>query len=260
MLFNLPAMNNKAPSSDRLAREAQFHDHLYSAGTRQAAEKYYAVSRRSREAYERLLLEEAKRGERILEYGCGQGSYAFELAAAGAHVIGIDISAVAIEQSRNEARVRNLSNRAEFCVMNAERTTFADNSFDLVCGTGILHHLNLSASYGEIARILKPAGRAIFVEPLGHNPVINWYRRNTPAMRTPDEHPLLMDDLRLAGTFFRRVDLRYYHCLDLLTVPLRNSFLFTPVCYVASGIDRLMMTVIPPFRRWAWTVTMVMVK
>jgi len=95
---------------------------------------------------------------------------------------------------------------------------------------------------------------------MGHNPLINWYRRNTPAMRTPDEHPLLMADLRLAAAFFRRVEFRYYHCLDLLTVPLRNSFLFTPSCYVASGIDRLMMTVIPPFRRWAWTVTMVMVK
>ena len=128
----MSATDDNLSSSNRLVREAEFHDHLYSTGIRQAEEKYYAVSRRSRDAYRRLLLEQATRGGRILEYGCGQGSYAFELAAAGAHVTGIDISAVAIEQSRNEARVRNLSGRAEFCVMNAERTAFAGNSFDLV--------------------------------------------------------------------------------------------------------------------------------
>jgi SAM-dependent methyltransferase len=199
-------------------------------------------------------------GKRVLEYGCGEGSYGFDLAAAGAIVTGIDISPVAIEHAVQDARRRNLSASICFSVMNAEQTTFPDKTFDLVCGTSILHHLDLSASYGEIARILKPAGRAIFVEPLGHNPVINWYRRRTPAMRTADEHPLLMSDLRLAREFFRRVDLKYYHCLDLLTVPLRNSFLFTPACHFASGVDRMLMAILPPFRRWAWTVTIVMVK
>jgi len=253
-------MTNNSPSPDRLVREAEFHDHLYSTGIRQSAEKYYAVSRSSRDAYKRQILEDAKRGARVLEYGCGQGSYAFDLAVAGAHVTGIDISPVAIEQSLIEARERNLSARAKFFVMNAERTTFADNTFDLICGTSILHHLNLASSYREIARILKPGGRAIFVEPLGHNPVINWYRRRTPSMRTTDEHPLLMSDLRLSQSVFGKVDFQYHHCLDLLAVPLRNSFLFTPFCYITSSMDKILMATIPPFRRWAWTVTLIMVK
>lgn len=253
-------MKNNPPSPDRLVREAEFHDHLYSTRIRQSAEKYYAVSRSSRDAYKRQLLEDATRGARVLEYGCGQGSYAFDLAVAGAHVTGIDISPIAIEQSIIEARERNLSASADFFVMNAERTTFADNTFDLICGTSILHHLNLASSYREIARILKPSGRAIFVEPLGHNPVINWYRRRTPAMRTVDEHPLLMSDLRLSQSVFSKVDFQYHHCLDLLAVPLRNSFLFTPVCCITSSMDQILMAIIPPFRRWAWTVTLVMVK
>ena len=250
-----------APSSPgRLVREAEFHDHLYSKGVRQTAEKFYVITHRSRAAYKQLLLQDAARGARVLEYGCGQGSHAFDLASAGAHVTGIDISSVAIEQSILEARERSLSSRADFFVMNAEKTTFADNTFDLVCGTSILHHLNLAVSYGEIARILKPGGRAIFVEPLGHNLAINWYRRRTPAMRTVDEHPLLMDDLRLARSFFSKVDLKYYHCLDLLAVPLRDTFLFGPVSAIAAGADQLLMTIIPPFRRWAWMVTMIMKK
>lgn len=243
----------------RFQREADFHNHSYASDVRHGAAKYYTVSRGSHAAYSAMLHADVF-GKSVLEYGCGEGSYAFDLAAAGAIVTGIDISPVAIEHAVQEARTRNLSASIGFYVMNAEQTTFPDKTFDLVCGTGILHHLNLSASYGEIARILKPGGRAIFMEPLGHNPFINWYRGRTPAMRTADEHPLRMSDLRLARTFFRRVDLRYYHCLDLLTVPLRNSFLFTPACCFASAMDRMLMAIMPPFRRWAWMVTMVMVK
>lgn len=40
-----------------------------------------------------------------------------------------------------------------------------------------------------------------FSEPLGHNPIINWYRNRTPEMRTEDEHPLLIKDIEFAKIF-----------------------------------------------------------
>jgi ubiquinone/menaquinone biosynthesis C-methylase UbiE len=64
--------------------------------------------------------------------------------------------------------------------MNAEATTFPDNSFDLICGSSILHHLNLDKACAEIRRILRPDGGAVFIEPLGHNPLINMFRKLTP--------------------------------------------------------------------------------
>jgi len=51
--------------------------------------------------------------------------------------------------------------------MNAEELKFADDYFDIVCGGAILHHLDLNKALSEIARVLKPDGKAIFVEPLG---------------------------------------------------------------------------------------------
>ena len=51
------------------------------------------------------------------------------------------------------------------------------NRFDIIYGTGILHHLNLKACLDEIERILKPGGKFVFIEPLGTNPVINLYRK-----------------------------------------------------------------------------------
>jgi hypothetical protein len=44
------------------------------------------------------------------------------------------------------------------------------------------------------------------MEPLGHNPLLNWYRARAPDLRTPDEHPLLARDLALAESCFDEVD------------------------------------------------------
>ena len=57
----------------------------------------------------------------------------------------------------------------------------------------------------EIARTLKPGGTALFIEPLGHNPAHQLYRRMTPSMRTADEHPLLQSDLASARRHFGEV-------------------------------------------------------
>ena len=61
--------------------------------------------------------------------------------------------------------------------------------FDIVYGTGILHHLEINKCLNEIHRILKPDGNLLFVEPLGTNPLINLYRKFTPNSRSKDEHP-----------------------------------------------------------------------
>jgi ubiquinone/menaquinone biosynthesis C-methylase UbiE len=184
-------MDNK----ERLQSEKEFHNEAFSQNTRAAAKKYYKSASISKEKYRELLFENVK-GKRVLEYGCGPGSAAFDLASRGAKVTAIDISDVAIEQASEEAEKEKLD--IEFHVMDAENLEFEANYFDLICGSGILHHLDLDSSYKEINRTLKKNGKAVFFEPLGHNPIINLYRKLTPAMRTDDEHPLLMRDLELA--------------------------------------------------------------
>ena len=51
--------------------------------------------------------------------------------------------------------------------MDAEHTNFPDNSFDVVTGSAILHHLNIENCYQELHRILKKDGHAVFKEPMG---------------------------------------------------------------------------------------------
>jgi SAM-dependent methyltransferase len=140
--------------------------------------------------------------------------------------------------------------------MDAENTDFADQSFDLVCGTGILHHLDLEKAYSELARILKPGGRAIFLEPLGHNPLINLYRKLTPSLRSQDEHPLKIKDLRFARQFFNRIRIKYFHLLILMAVPFRSTTIFEFLINILGAIDGIIFTLAPLLRRYAWTAVM----
>ena len=237
---------------ERSRREAEFHDQRYagSHGRRTAARKYYSVFAECRAAYVDKILEGID-GSRVLEYGCGPGGYVTRLAKAGASVVAIDISREAILQART--RIPKGLN-VELLEMNAEAMDFPDGEFDMVCGTGILHHLDLERAFGEIHRVLKPGGRALFIEPLGHNPAINAYRRRTPDMRSVDEHPLLMSDFALARRFFPNVELTFFNLLTLLAVPLRALPVFGRTVKVLSRGDRALMQAAPFTRKYAWNV------
>lgn len=237
---------------DRIERERDFHDQRFrdsDADVREGLGKYYSVYTLNTALFNRLLGRYLP-GTDALEYGCARGEKALHWARRGARVTGIDISSAAVAIANAEAERASLT--ARFHAMDAERLGFADGSFDNVFGEGILHHLDLERACAEIARVLRPDGRAVFVEPLGHNPVFNLYRKLTPAMRTDDEHPLRMRDLALMRRFFERVDVHYFHIATLAAVPFRNTVAFKPLLAVLQAFDRSLMRLLPPIRRWAW--------
>jgi ubiquinone/menaquinone biosynthesis C-methylase UbiE len=244
-------------TEERLKREAEFHDHRYADDTSASRDPFYEVARRAFDRYKEQVLE-APSGLRVLEYGCGPGSQAYDLARAGAQVDGIDISPVAIGMARRAAAARGLADRCTFNVMNAEAMTFPDATFDRIVGSGILHHLDLDKSFREIRRTLKPGGRAIFLEPLGHNPAINWYRRRTPGMRTPDEHPLVQKDLEAAARQFSLVSPEFFHLLVLVLVPLRRSSFFQVAHRLLGMVDDVLLSPRSPLRWTAWIVVLTM--
>jgi ubiquinone/menaquinone biosynthesis C-methylase UbiE len=181
------------------------------------------------------------RGADILEYGCAKGRLELYARLGAKSITAIDISDVAINEAGLEARAQNLTN-AKFLVMNAEEMTFADRSFDLVFGSGIIHHLDIEKSMAEIRRILRPNGRAIFWEPLGHNPLINVYRKLTPTARTVDEHPLLRSDFETMQGKFKSVLVTRYGLFSLLAVPFRRSAVGSILCDTLNRFDDLLLS------------------
>jgi SAM-dependent methyltransferase len=246
----------------RYEKEAAFHDAL-AEGEERPADRFYAVNASSWDYYRGLILREARlaqerRGEaKILEYGSGIGAYSsLALAEAGYPSIGIDISEGSVRASAERAARVVPDVPVEYRAMNAEALEFEDDSFDLVCGNGIIHHLDLERAYAEVARVLRPDGVAVFAEPMGHNPLINLYRRLTPDQRTDDEHPLREPDLELARTYFGSLDARYFHLLVLAATPLRSTRVFDPLRRALDAVDRTLFDRVQPSRKLAWYVVL----
>lgn len=237
---------------DRIEREKTLQDQRFgvNGGSRGTVDRAYSITTDSH-AYFKARLAEFARGKRVLEIGSGAGENALELSSTARRVSGIDLSEVAVEIARRKAREHAVHNVA-FEAMNAEHMDFPESSFDIVCGGAILHHLALEEAYSEIARVLDPSGCGLFIEPLGYNPLINLYRRLTPKIRTPDEHPLLERDLALARTFFGRVDIRYYYLTTLLALPIARTTFGMSAVKALNAVDRVLFRYLPAMRRYAW--------
>ena len=241
-------------SNFRSAREAEFHDRAFTEDVRARTAKFYAVTEISKRFYVDLITRKCS-GARVLEYGCGPGGYAADLARAGATVTAIDVSESAIELGRQEAVAAGFAEQTSFHVMNAESMAFPEHHFDLICGCGILHHLDVPRALAEVIRVLGPGGRAIFYEPQGHNALIKLYRRLTPSMRTEDEHPLLWSDLEAIRLQFDAAQFHFFHLLSLVSFPFRSMPGYGFLLRMLGQTDRFLFR-LPRLKRQAWVVVM----
>jgi ubiquinone/menaquinone biosynthesis C-methylase UbiE len=242
---------------DRVFREKEFHEHIYKSHGRQNLTGFYPLSSNVRRQYTNILFDHCG-NKKILEYGCGLGSYGFLLASQGAKVTGIDISEYAINTARKQAKTEKIE--IDFRLMNAEHLDLSDESYDIICGTGILHHLNLQNAIHEIRRVLKRDGKAIFIEPLGHNILINLYRMLTPGLRSKDEHPMKMSDLRKLGETFQKHSAIHYYLFGLFALPLSKSNIYPKLTNLLDQIDKKIFNYIPYFKKYSWQVLIILEK
>ena len=240
-------------ADQRKATEQEFYDRAYESGTIDTKNGFYEISS-GVQRYRQLIFENPS-GKQILEYGCGLGGQAFDLADRGATVTGIDISDVAVAQARRRA-AGHAAERLKFVTADAESLEFTEGSFDLVCGSGILHHLDLNKSLAEVKRVLRPGGRGVFYEPLGHNPLLNLYRKLTPGSHTPDEHPLLMHEIRGMASTFSSASAEYFDLMSVFAIPVMWMPGGTRLLRAGEWADRHLFRWMPPLRAWGAVVVL----
>lgn len=250
--------------TDRLGSERRFHD-------RQAAERAEAF--RSGQASlvftdEQYLDHESwvrpafarlgdVRGKQVLDYGCGHGMAAVVLARAGAVVTAFDLSPGYVAEARRRAEANRV--RVSCLVANAEQLPFPDACFDLVWGNAVLHHLDLHRAGKELARILKPSGRAVFCEPWGGNPLLALARRRLPypgKHHTPDEAPLTGRDLAPLRDWFPALQVRGYQFLGMVRRVWPNSW----VVRLCDRADAHLLRQFPALASWCRYVVIVLPK
>jgi 2-polyprenyl-3-methyl-5-hydroxy-6-metoxy-1,4-benzoquinol methylase len=118
--------------------------------------------------------------QRILEMGCGVGVSATALAAhfPEAEVHGVDVGASMLRYAH--ARAEHLNLPVHFSQQNAEKTNFADESFDLVFSAAVFHESSYAGIRNMIAecrRLLRPGGVMIHVEvPVRYSDMDTWQK------------------------------------------------------------------------------------
>ena len=108
-----------------------------------------------------ILLQEAWRGERVLDLGCGAGRFVAALRAEGAYPVGVDLAEGALERAR-----RNVPG-ADLRLLGADGTIpLDDSSIDVVWCSEVLEHVPDTAGLlSEIRRVLATRGTLLVTTP-----------------------------------------------------------------------------------------------
>jgi ubiquinone/menaquinone biosynthesis C-methylase UbiE len=236
---------------DRLKNEQAFHDRQARERSVQFQQSESLVfaddSYLDHEAWVRPAFQQLGdvRDKPVLDFGCGHGMAAVVLARRGACVTAFDLSHGYLDEARSRARANGVS--IDFVKADGERLPFANHSFQAIWGCAILHHLDVEKAGPELARVLRPGGVAVFCEPWGENPLLNWARNNLPypgKNRTADEKPLRKSQVDFLRTLFPRVDLHGYQLLSMAR-PVLGRF-----CSGLDWCDRQLLGRIPRLHHW----------
>ncbi len=136
----------RAPEDSRLAYE-EIYAH---AGLRQRPSFYLWL----------LSVLRPRPGTRLLDIACGEGDLVHFAAEQGVHALGVDFSRRAVQRAR-----ANLEGTG-WMVADGEKLPFVSASFDYVTNIGSLEHFrDPYRGAAEMARVLKPGGRALVLLP-----------------------------------------------------------------------------------------------
>lgn len=130
------------------------------------------------------------RGDRLLDVGCGDGTYTVELSAGYVRVDAVDIEPARLEDFAARVAGTDLEDRIGLHKMSADALAFDANTFDRVTAFEVLEHLDhLEESLSEIHRVLKPGGAFSITTPNRWFPFethgVMWGERRRSALTAP---------------------------------------------------------------------------
>ena len=150
----------------------------------------------------------------ILDVGSGAGNTIFPLLTLcpNSHLIASDLSIEMLAILKKELKKfiidQNMDRNCFLLQLNAEDLNFVEESFDLIIGGSILHHMiSPGKTMSECARVLKKGGYAIFFEPFEEGNMILWCVYNT-ILNDSRKNTLSKDVIRFLRALIVEYDCR----------------------------------------------------
>ena len=185
------------------------------------------------------------RGKSLLDIGCGLGEASVYFALEGAHVTATDVSPGMCDATRRLAQAEGVT--VETHLSAAEDLQLGDRQFDIIYVGNTLHHVDIATTLDRLLPHLRDDGIFASWDPVAYNPLINIYRRVATQVRTADEHPLRLRDIRSVASRFTTADVRWFW-LGTLSI----FVCMVLVQWRNPNRERFWKTVIDEADRWRW--------
>jgi SAM-dependent methyltransferase len=155
-------------------------------GPRAAAYVQSRVHAHGEDLNELAALAQALKFARALDLGCGGGHVGFALAPHVGDIVAYDLSEAMLAAVVAEATARGISNLVTR-QGTVEALPFEDASFDFVATRYSAHHWHdVPRALGEARRVLKPGGRALFMDVIAPEaPLLDTFLQTVELLRDP---------------------------------------------------------------------------
>jgi 2-polyprenyl-3-methyl-5-hydroxy-6-metoxy-1,4-benzoquinol methylase len=210
-------------------------------------------------------------GKKLLDLGCGLGEASVYFAMKGADVTSCDLSPEMLDLTEKLAHINNTEVTKHLA--SADDLKLEGQKFDVIYAGNLFHHVDINETLIGLKSHLKNDGILVSWDPLAYNPFINLYRYIATEVRTPDEHPIKMKDIKTFRSHFSKVETKYFWLTTLVIFilmvvkqrrnPNKERFwksvvdeskewegLYKPL----EKFDEIILKYIPPLRILCWNI------
>ena len=200
------------------------------------------------------------KGQKVLELGTGTGGTATLLAKRGASVVGIDLLPFRLAEAQARAAEHSVAEAVNFALMDAMHLAFPDNTFDFIISKSVLVFTDHKRIAKECYRVLKPGGKAIFMENMRHHPVV-WLYRKMFLRYSGKLRYFSVRDIETVGAEFEKLEHREFH-LSAVSALFWQKCISIPLFYrwslrILKAIDTSLLKCLPFLNRFCWITAMI---
>ena len=200
------------------------------------------------------------RGKRILELGAGTGGTTVMLAKHGAAVTGIDLLPFRLVEAEQRATKHGVIDSVQFALMDATQLAFEDSTFDFIISKSVLVFTDHERAAQECYRVLKPGGKAVFIENMRSHPAV-WLYRKFFLKYSANLHYFSTADVMKFGGHFDQLQHREFHLLAVGALFWKHLIPIQPIYQLKlkslRAIDSGLLKLCPQLNRLCWITAMI---